>query len=202
MSPKYPLVIICLMMFVAFGSSQATVAELQEEIANTQELVLLYQEKLDLLRNILRKIQPSAQPSPTRELSPRTVSRTSPQLVLISKRNQPALLFQDRFLLEAGKIVELKNEEVVAEYLGSVLAVEENALTTLVGGKVGLVEVRVGVDGVKKEEQLLGLKAEEWPTAWHRNYNIKDGEDLLVQWQDNTIYFRGREVRQITLAPD
>lgn len=91
---------------------------------------------------------------------------------------------------------------MVAEYLGNVLAVEENALTTLVGGKVGLVEVRVEADGVKKEEQLLGLKAEEWPTAWHRNYNIKDGEDLLVQWHENTIYFRGREVRQIVLAPD
>lgn len=88
---------------------------------------------------MLKKIQPSAQLSLAREISPRAVSRTSPQLVLLSKRNQPSLLFQDRFLLEAGKIVELRNEEVVAEYLGNVLAVEENALTTLVGGKVGLV---------------------------------------------------------------
>ena len=54
------------MMLLVLCSSQATIAELQEEIANTQELVLLYQEKLDLLRSILRKIEPSAQTSPTR----------------------------------------------------------------------------------------------------------------------------------------
>ena len=66
MNPKYSRWIVCLMMLLVLCSSQATIAELQEEIANTQELVLLYQEKLDLLRSILRKIEPSAQTSPTR----------------------------------------------------------------------------------------------------------------------------------------
>lgn len=43
MSTKYSQWIICLMLLLALCSSQATVAELQEEIANTQELILLYQ---------------------------------------------------------------------------------------------------------------------------------------------------------------
>jgi hypothetical protein len=52
---------------------------------------------------------------------------------------------------------------------------------------------------VKKEEYFLGLDADHTDSLWHRNLNIKDGEDLLVQWKDNVIAFRGKEVRKLRL---
>lgn len=53
---------------------------------------------------------------------------------------------------------------------------------------------------MRKEEYFLGLDAEQLSSLWHRNYNLKDGEDLLVQWGGNRLKLRGKEVREVALG--
>lgn len=52
---------------------------------------------------------------------------------------------------------------------------------------------------IKKEEFLMGKTAVEMNSLWHRNFNIKDGEDILIQWSHNKIYFRGHETKELSL---
>jgi hypothetical protein len=66
--------------------------------------------------------------------------------------------------------------------MGDVLIVEEASVTTLVGGKVNMVAFKQEGGKMKSEEYFLGLNGDPFPSIWHRNYNIKDGEDLLIQW--------------------
>lgn len=46
------------------------------------------------------------------------------------------------------------------------------------------------------------MNADKLPTIWHRNYNIKDGQDLIIQWLKNKIYLRGKELNVITLPQE
>lgn len=55
-------------------------------------------------------------------------------------------------------------------------------MTTLLGGKVNMVAFKRVGDKMQSEEYYLGMNGDHYPSIWHRNYNIKDGEDLLVQW--------------------
>lgn len=108
--------------------------------------------------------------------------RPSPHLVLINQFAYPSLFFQDKYLLSNNQIVSLNNQEAVADYMGDVLIVEPTLITTLIGGKINLVEFKEEGGSIKKDEYLLGVNGEKLESIWHRNYNIKDGEDLLIQW--------------------
>ena len=36
-------------------------------------------------------------------------------------------------------------------------------------------------------------------SVWHRNINIKEAEDVLVQWNHHNIFFRYKELKQMSL---
>lgn len=67
------------------------------------------------------------------------------------------------------------------------------------GGKLGMSVLNHKEGGLRKEEYLVGTTVEEMKSVWQRNFNIKDAEDLFIQWNQQTIYLRGRETQTVTL---
>lgn len=99
------------------------------------------------------------------------------------------------YLICNNAILKQDDYSQVAEFLGDVLQVEQDQITTLVAGKIGMIYLKTESEIVKKEEVLLGKRADKMNSLWHRNLNLKDGEDILIQWEYNKIFFRGRELR-------
>lgn len=86
------------------------------------------------------------------------------------------------YLISNNTIFKQDDYSPVAEFLGEVLQVEKDQITTLVAGKIAMIYLKNEPENFKKEEVLLGKKADKMKSLWHRNLNLKDGEDILIQW--------------------
>lgn len=75
------------------------------------------------------------------------------------------------------------------------MEVEYEQITTLVAGKIGMIYLKSESGSIQKEEVLLGKRADNMKSLWHRNLNLKDGEDILIQWDYNKILLRGKDLK-------
>ena len=86
----------------------------------------------------------------------------------------------------------------MCEFLGDLIILETDKITSLVGGKLAITQLsRNQQQKFEKHEYLIGDNAENLPSVWNRNINIKDATDILVQWEYNHLYFRDKDIREL-----
>jgi hypothetical protein len=188
-----------LLALAATGAAQVPDLEtLEAELGNTHTLLQLYQQKLDLLQQLHRHHFPHHPLPSLPTLAPLSKSvRLSEHLVLLKQLDGWTTPLPPSYLLSGNRILNAEDYSEVGEFLGEVLLVEEDRVTTLVGGQLGMTVLRRKEGRVFKEELLLGQGAEAMESAWQRNFNIKDEEDILLQWQHDSLFLRGKEPRPL-----